>query len=183
MEKRNSVFIASSLDGYIADKNGGIDWLNSTPNPNNVDMGYGEFIAQIDAHVMGRITFDTVCGFEVDWPYKKPVFVLSNTLNKIPENYKDKAYLIKGTLTEVIHQIHQQGFYRLYIDGGTTIQNFLREDLIEDLIITTIPILLGGGSPLFSELPNELEFECMGSKVYLDTIVQNRFRRVRKNRK
>lgn len=181
MEKRNSVFIATSLDGYIADKNGGIDWLHSTPNPDNIDMGYGEFTAQIDALVMGRTTFETVCGFDMDWPYQKPVFVLSNTLKEIPENYKEKVSLVNGELTDILEQIHQSGYYRLYIDGGKTIQSFLQEDLIDDLVITIIPVLLGGGSPLFAELPKELEFKCTGSKVYLNKIVQNHFSRVREN--
>ncbi len=77
MEKKNRLFIATSIDGYIADKDGGLDWLNSIPNPDNIDMGYGEFTSQIDALVMGRITFETVCGFDIDWPYQKPVFVLT----------------------------------------------------------------------------------------------------------
>ncbi len=175
MEIRNSVFIATSLDGYIADKNGGIDWLHSIPNPDNIDMGYGEFISQIDALVMGRTTFETVCGFDMDWPYQKPVFVLSNTLTEIPEKFKFKAHLVKGTLKEILEQIHRKGFYRLYIDGGATIQNFLKEDLIDDMIITIIPILLGGGSPLFSEFSNQLNFECIDSKIFLDKIVQNHF--------
>ena len=127
MKKRNSVFIATSLDGYIADKNGGIDWLHSTPNPYKIDMGYGEFTSQIDALVMGRITFETVCGFDMDWPYQKPVFVLSNTLTEIPERFKAKVHLVKGSLTEILEQIHQKGLYQLYIDGGATIQSFLKE--------------------------------------------------------
>ena len=179
MIKKNSVFIATSLDGYIADKNGGIDWLHSIPNPDNIDMGYGEFTSQIDALVMGRTTFETVCGFDMDWPYQKPVFVLSNTLTQIPEKYKGKAHLVKGTLAEILDQIHQQGYHHLYIDGGTTIQGFLKEDLIDDMTITVIPILLGGGSPLFSELPKELEFECVRSEVYLDKIAQNHYVRKR----
>ena len=81
MNIKNSVFIATSLDGYIADKNGKIDCLNSIPNPDNNDMGYVEFNKGIDALVMGRTTFETVLGFDVDWPYSKPVFVLSNKLN------------------------------------------------------------------------------------------------------
>jgi len=179
MEKRNSVFIATSLDGYIADKEGGIDWLHSTPNPDNIDMGYGEFNSQIDALVMGRTTFETVCGFDIDWPYQQPVFVLSNTLTDIPEKFKDKAHLVKGTLTEILEQIHQKGFYRLYIDGGTTIQGFLKEDLIDDMVITTIPILLGGGSQLFTVLPKELEFKHVESKLFLDAIMQNHYQRKR----
>jgi len=177
MNEKNSVFIATSLDGYIADKNGGIDWLHSIPNPDNDDMGYVEFINGIDALVMGRITFETVIGFDVDWPYNRPVFVLSNTLKEIPESYKDKAYLVKGTLKVILDQIHEKGFYRLYIDGGTTIRSFLKEDLIDEMVITTIPILLGGGSSLFSELQNQMKFELIGTKTYLDQITQNHYKR------
>ncbi|MGB5238164.1 MAG: dihydrofolate reductase family protein [Flavobacteriaceae bacterium] len=179
MDKKNSVFIATSLDGYIADKNGGIDWLHSVSNPNSDDIGYLEFINNIEALVMGRTTFETVCGFDVDWPYNKPVFVLSNMLREVPESHKEKAFLVKGTLTEILRQIHEKGFYRLYIDGGTTIRNFLKEDLIDEMTITTIPILLGGGTSLFGDLPQELKFELIGSKTYLNQITQNHYKRVR----
>jgi len=179
MIKKNSVFIATSLDGYIADKSGGIDWLHLIPNPNNEDMGYVEFIKDIDALVMGRTTFETICGFDVDWPYEQPVFVLSNSLKEIPKSHTGKAFLTKGTLTEILEQIHTKGYYRLYIDGGTTIQGFLKEDLIDELIITSIPILLGGGSPLFSELPKEMEFEFVKSKVFLKELTQSHFKRKR----
>ncbi|WP_372758038.1 dihydrofolate reductase family protein [Mariniflexile sp.] len=179
MSKKNSVFIATSLDGYIADKNGGIDWLNTIPNPDNNDMGYVEFNNEIDALVMGRTTFETVLGFDVEWPYNKPVFVLSNKLKEIPESHIGKAFLIKGSLSVILNQIHKKGFHRLYIDGGTTIRNFLKEDLIDDMILTTIPILLGGGSSLFMELPNELNFELIGTKTYLNQITQNHYKRKR----
>ena len=179
MEAKNRVFIATSIDGYIADRNGGLDWLHSIPNPDNMGMGYIEFVSQIDAHVMGRTTFETVCGFDIDWPYQKPVFVLSNTLTNIPEKFKDKAQLVKGTLKEILVNIHEQGYNQLYIDGGATICSFLKEDLIHDMIITIIPMLLGGGSPLFSELPNQLEFECIDSKIYLEKVVQNHYKRIR----
>lgn len=177
MNKKNSVFIATSLDGFIADKNGGIDWLYSVPNPDNDDMGYVEFNIGIDALVMGRRTFETVLGFDVDWPYDKPVFVLSNKLKEIPDSHKGMAYLVKGTLTEILHQIHQKGFNRLYIDGGTTIRNFLKADLIDDMVLTTIPILLGGGTYLFYELPKQLNFELIGTKTYLNQVTQNHYKR------
>ena len=177
MNKRNSVFIATSLDGYIADKNNGIEWLHSIPNPDNNDMGYTEFISGIDALIMGRTTFETVIGFDVPWPYNKPVFVLSNKLKEIPESHKDKAFLVNGTLTEILEKIHQKGYQRLYIDGGTTIRNFLKENLIDEMVITTIPILLGGGSSLFTELPNEQKYELIESKTYLNQIIQNHFKR------
>jgi dihydrofolate reductase len=177
MNKKNSVFTATSLDGYIADRNGGIEWLHAIPNPNNDDMGYVEFINEIDALVMGRKTFETVCGFDIDWPYDKPVFVLSNTLTEIPEGHKGKAFLIKGTITEILEQIYAKGYYQLYIDGGSTIQNFLKADLIDEMILTTIPIVLGGGTTLFSELPNELKFELIEAKTYLNQITQHHYKR------
>ncbi|MCL7753974.1 dihydrofolate reductase family protein [Polaribacter sp. Z022] len=177
MDNKNKVFIATSLDGYISDKNGGLDWLQSIPNPDNDDMGYVEFTNGIDALVMGRTTFETVIGFDVPWPYNKPVFVLSNKLNEIPESHKEKAFLVKGTLTEILDQIHKNGFHKLYIDGGTTIRSFLKEDLIDEMVLTTIPVLLGGGSSLFTELPNELKFELIETKRYLNQITQNHYKR------
>lgn len=179
MEKKNKVFIATSLDGYIADQGGGIDWLHSIPNPDHVDMGYGQFIAEIDALVMGRTTFDTVCGFDMDWPYKKPVFVLSNSMTQIPEKYKDKAEIVSGPLNEILEKIHNKGHNYLYIDGGKTIQSFLKEDLIDEMTLTIIPYLLGGGIPLFTELPKTLKFTCTDTKIYLGKVVQNRFVRKR----
>jgi dihydrofolate reductase len=179
MGRKNSVFIATSIDGYIADKDGGIDWLHAIPNPDKIDMGYSAFIAQVDALVMGRKTFETVCNFGIDWPYQKPVFVLSNTLSTISEKFQGRATLVKGTIHEVLEQLYQKGFSKLYIDGGKTIQSFLQEDLIDEMVITIIPVLLGGGIPLFSELPKSLAFECVESKVYLGKISQNHFVRVR----
>ena len=179
MKNKNSVYIATSLDGYIADEKGGLDWLDSTPNPNNLDLGYGDFMRQIDALVMGRTTFETVCGFDVDWPYQKPVFVLSNTLNEVPELYKGKAFVISGDLKDILAQIHAKGYHQLYIDGGKTIQSFLKEDLIDEMILTTIPILLGGGHALFDRLSSPKQFSCVKSQVLLNNLVQSHFVRVK----
>ncbi len=176
---KNKVFIATSIDGYIADKNGGIDWLHSIPNPDGDDMGYASFMDEIDALVMGRNTFDTVCSFDIDWPYTKPVFVLSRSLNEIPEKYAGKAFLVKGTLTEILEEIHSKGHQDLYIDGGSTIQSFLREGLIDTMIITQIPILLGGGTRLFGDLESPQKFKCVETKHYLGTVSQARFEKVK----
>lgn len=179
MKKKNIVYIACSLDGYIADKDGGLDWLHSIPNPDGVDMGFSKFISSIDAIVMGRNTFETVCSFDIEWPYSVPVFVMSNTLTAISEKFSSKAELVKGTLNEILDTIHKKGHAKLYIDGGKTIQNFLREDLIDELIISTMPILLGGGVSLFGELSSPLNFEHISSEVFLDAIVQNAYKRVK----
>jgi dihydrofolate reductase len=179
MKKTNSVFIATSLDGYIADKDGKIDFLDTFPEINHIDSGYADFLSGIDALVMGRTTFETVCGFDIDWPYQKPAFVLSSILSAIPEKANGKVELVQGDLAEVLEQIHQQGYPRLYIDGGKTIQSFLQADLIDELIVTVIPVLLGSGFPLFGSLQNQLIFECTETKLFLDKIVQNRFVRKR----
>lgn len=179
MNTSNRVFIATSLDGYIADSTGGIDFLDTFPEINQIDSGYADFMAGIDALVMGRTTFETVCGFDIDWPYQKPVFVLSNTLVEIPEKARGKAELVRGNLSEILERIHQKGFFRLYIDGGKTIQSFLQADLIDELTVTVIPVLLGSGIPLFGSLPKQLVFECKETRLFLDKIVQNHFVRKR----
>jgi len=176
----NKVFIATSLDGYIADENDGIDWLHNIPNPEGNDMGYAAFMKGIDAIIMGRNTFETVCSFDIPWPYNKPVFVLSNSLNVIPSKYENKAQLISGTLKSILDEIERMGHRNIYIDGGSTIQSFLRENLIHEMTITRIPILLGKGKPLFGELNNmKLHFKCTGTTIFLNQVVQNTFEWIR----
>lgn len=175
----NIVYIATSLDGYIADKDGGLGWLHSIPNPDNLDLGWVDFMEKIDALIMGRNTFETVCGFNVEWPYPMPVFVLSDTMTSMPEAYSDKASIISGSLSEVVESLNQRGFTDLYVDGGKTIQSFLDADMIDELIITQLPILLGGGVPLFGTLAEPLAFEHISTQVHLDALVQTHYRRKR----
>jgi len=143
MATKNSVFIAASLDGFMANSKEEIDWLHSIPNPAGDDMGYGQFIAGIDAIVMGRITFETTCGFDIDWPYSQKVFVLSHSLKKPPEKLKDKVEILKGEVEDILSSIHQKGYYTLYIDGGKTIPLFLKADQVDELILITIPVFFG----------------------------------------
>jgi len=178
--QQNKIFIATSLDGYIADIDGGIDWLDTFPEINQIDTGYAKFTNQIDALVFGRKTFETVCSFDIEWPYTIPVYVLSNHLKELPEKYQDKVILINGSIAEVLKQIHLNGHHRLYIDGGKLIQSFLKADLIDEMIITTIPVLLGDGIPLFGDLPRQLIFECVSTQLFLNKIVQNHYVRRRK---
>ena len=172
---KNSVYIGVSLDGFIADREGKLDFLDAIPAPEGEDMGFFGFMDKVDALVMGRNTFETVCGFDVDWPYQKHVFVLSNTLTSIPEKAEGKASIINGSLQEVVAKIHARGYQNLYIDGGRTIQNFLKERLIDEMIITTIPILIGGGTSLFGALDNLLLFKCVDTKLFENGVVQNHF--------
>jgi dihydrofolate reductase len=177
--KSNKVFIATSLDGYISDKTNGLAWLDTFPEINTIDSGYDDFMARVDALLMGRNTFETVCDFDIPWPYKKQVFVASNSMDRLPSQFTDKAELVKGSANEILNQIHAKGYNKLYIDGGKLIQSFLKEDLIDEMIITIIPILLGGGTALFSSLPNPVIFKCIKTELFLDKIVQNHFVRIK----
>lgn len=176
---RNIVYAAQSIDGFIAGKNGELDWLSTLPNPDNDDMGYTQFIEGIDAIIMGRNTFETVCAFDSDWPYQKPVFVLSHTLNEIPAGYASYASLLNGKLSELIKELNAKGFNKLYIDGGRTVQSFIDEDLIDEMIITVIPVLLGQGIPLFRNNGHRKHFKLKTSKIYLNQIVQLHYQRKR----
>ncbi|WP_339711628.1 dihydrofolate reductase family protein [uncultured Kriegella sp.] len=175
--KKNIVFIGKSIDGFIAGKNGELDWLNAIPNPEKNDMGFFALMDEIDAIVMGRTTFDTVCNFKGEWPYKKHVFVLSNSLKSIPEKLREKVTLLNGNEKEILSNIHTKGYNMLYIDGGRTVQNFLKQDLIDELRISTLPILLGDGISLFDILPKPLEFDHVKTEVFLDQIVQSHYKR------
>lgn len=177
MSTTNVVYIAQSLDGYIADKNDGLDWLNSIPNPDNDDFGFVEFMNSIDALVMGRRTYEVVCGFGGDWPYAKPVFVLTNSSITIPENLEGKVSSIGGTLQDVCASLAEKGCQRLYIDGGKTIQSFLAEGLIDELTITTMPVLLGGGISLFGELAQLQQWEHVNTEVLLKAMVKTKYRK------
>jgi dihydrofolate reductase len=172
----NSVYIAASLDGYIAAKDGGVDWLQEVPNPDQDDYGYADFMENVDALVMGRNTFEKVLTFG-DWPYEKKVFVLSSTLNEVPEELSGNVEILSGSLEEVLNNIHSQGFENLYIDGGKVIQSFLSEDLIDNLIITRIPIVLGEGIPLFGALREPLRFVHVDTTVYDNALVKSHYAR------
>ncbi len=176
---KNIVFIATSIDGFIADKEGGLSYLEMIPNPDQIDMGYSKLMERVDALVMGRNTYEMVLSFGIDWPYTKPVYVLSNTLDSVKQGLENKVEIVNGSLQDILETIHSKGLHSLYIDGGNTIQNFLNEDLINEMILTTIPILLGGGIPLFSNHTKSLEFELVESEVFLDEIVQRTYRRKR----
>lgn len=175
---KNYAYIATSLDGFIATSDGGIDWLYDIPNPDRSDYGYAEFMSDIDAIVMGRNTFEQVLTFG-EWPYDKAVFVLSNTLTELPEHIGDRVEIVSGDIKRLINQLNQRGYNNLYIDGGGTIQSFLKEDLIDEMIITTVPILLGNGFPLFGKLERSLNLKHKKTVIYNNTLVKSYYTRDR----
>ncbi len=173
---KNTVYIATSLDGYIADKNGGIEWLNDIPNPDNDDFGYTDFMEKIDAIVMGRNTFQKVLTFG-GWPYIKAVYVVSSSITELPDELSDKVKILNCNPLDLVERLNKEGHKNLYIDGGLLIQSFLSEDLIDELIITTIPILLGNGISLFGELNNSLKFSHVKTEILLNSLVKSTYKR------
>jgi len=175
----NLVYLATSIDGYIADTDGEIDWLNMVPNPNGDDLGWAEFLARVDAIVMGKNTFEKVLSFGVEWPYPIPAFIVSTSMKEIPAGYEEKVEIISGTPEDITESLSKKGYKNLYIDGGSIVQQFLKVDLIDELIITRIPIVLGGGIPLFTKLDNSLKWEHIQTEVLLKQLVKSSYRRSR----
>ena len=173
---KTSIYIATSVDGFIARKNGELDWLPTLEEAvNNEDYGYQDFINSVDALVMGRNTYESVRAFG-NWPYeKKPVFVLTNQPIDIPDELAAMIESLTASPEEVIRQLSQRGFHHLYIDGGKTIQNFLTAGLINQLIITRVPILIGSGIPLFGALPGDIKLRNIKTRHFSNGLVQTNY--------
>lgn len=173
MSVRCSVFIATSLDGYIARQDGAIDWLEqaNASVPPGEDCGYAQFMASVDALVMGRNTFEQVLTFP-QWPYgEKPVWVVSCSLSVLPAGLPPQVMLKSDDPRVLVGEAQALGYRRLYIDGGRLIQAFLRAGLIGDLTITTVPVLLGSGRPLFGSAGAALRLQS--SRAYPFGFVQS----------
>ncbi len=163
-----SVYIATSLDGFIARENGTIDWLldaNASVSPGE-DCGYAEFMSTIDVLVMGRNTYEQVVQFE-PWPYEgKRVVVLSSKVLDFRTGPGIQLEASSEPPRHLLKRLDEQGYKRAYIDGGKVIQSFLRDGLIDDMTITTIPILLGSGRRLFGTLPGDMKLHLTSSKAF-----------------
>lgn len=168
---KGSVFIATSLDGFIARADGAIDWL---PHDSTEDYGYDPFMASVDAVVMGRLTYDAVLGMG-RWFYgTTPVYVLSSRpLPPAPEGAV--VHRLAGEPTEVAAELDRRGVRDAYVDGGVTIQRFLRAGLIHRVIITRIPVLLGAGRPLFGELAQDLRLTHLRTRSWPSGLVQSEY--------
>lgn len=170
------VFIATSLDGFIARADGSIDWLTAQDTAGE-DHGYDAFIGSVDGIIMGRGSYETVKGFD-PWPYDLPVLVLSSLLAKspVPDRVNGNVRFADLTPADAMHWMAQRGHQRLYIDGGQMIQSFLRDGLIQDMVITRIPILLGQGRPLFGALAADVALTHLDTRAFPSGLVQSRYR-------
>jgi dihydrofolate reductase len=172
---KTSVYVGTSLDGFIARKDGDIDWLVKFQN-NEVSKSYEEFISRIDTIVIGRGTYETVVNFP-SWPYEKKVFVLSTSIKQIPDSLKGKASILSMKPKELLNFLSHEGFSNIYVDGGKVIQDFLKEDCIDELIVTKLPVLIGNGIPLFGDLNNDLQFKHVRTDIYSNGLVKSHYER------
>lgn len=167
-----SVFIGMSVDGFIARANGDLDWL---PTGGGEPHGYDEFIASVDAIVIGRKTFETVLAFDA-WPYgDKRVVVLSSRPVDLSSVVGGVVEQMGGSPAEIVAQLAATGAHHLYIDGGITVQRFLRDGLIQRLIITRVPVLIGDGIPLFGILPHDVRLRHVATRSFPSGLVQTEY--------
>jgi len=168
---RASVFVGTSVDGFIARANGKLDFL---PPGGGEPHGYDEFMATVDALVMGRKTFETVLTFD-SWPYGgKPVIVLS-TRPLAPAPLGAVVERMSGDPAGIVSQLAARGVQHIYVDGGVTIQRFLQAGLIQHLIITRVPVLIGAGIPLFGALQRDIVLRHVGTRQFASGLVQSEY--------
>ncbi len=173
---RAAVFIAASLDGFIARPDGKLDWLpGADGGPMPEDNGYADFMKTVDVVVMGRGTFETVLGFG-GWPFgKTPVVVLTSRPLDLPDRARGKVTLMSGEPAEVLARLADRGFGHAYVDGGRTIQGFLAAGLVRRLVVTTVPVLLGRGIPLFGPLPGDVRLRHVRTRTLSGGLVQSEY--------
>lgn len=165
-----SVFVGTSLDGFIARSNGDLDWM---PHGSGEDLGYDGFIATVDGIVLGRHTYEKVLTFG-GWPYgEKPVFVLS----RHPLAPADGARVerLAGEPAEIVEQLRGRGLRHVYVDGGVTIQRFLQAGLIQRLTITRIPVLIGSGIPLVGPTDRDIALKHVATRPFASGLVQSEY--------
>jgi dihydrofolate reductase len=167
-----SVFVGTSVDGFIARTNGNLDFL---PAGGGEPHGYDEFIATVDALVIGRKTFETVLAFP-EWPYgDKRVVILSSRPLDFSGVRGGVVEQMAGSPAEIVSKLAASGAHHLYVDGGITIQEFLRAGLVERLVITRVPVLIGDGIPLFGALPHDLRLRHVATQHYSSGLVKSEY--------
>jgi dihydrofolate reductase len=167
-------YLAMSLDGYIADRDGGVDWLNAIPNPEGSDYGFADFMTSIDALLMGASTFRTVLSFGT-WPYEKPVFVASRSMDRIPQGYEERISLVSGDIRDILGALRDAGLLRIYVDGGQLVRDCLQAGLLDEIVLCHIPVLLGGGLPLFPEQDEVIHLDHQKTEVHGVGLVKSHY--------
>ena len=169
---RVSVFVGTSVDGFIARRDGALDFL---PAGGGQPHGYDEFMATVDALVIGRNTFETVLAFP-SWPYgEKRVVVLSSRAIDFSGALGGVVEQMAGAPAEIVAKLAARGVRHIYVDGGITIQGFLRAGLVQRLTITRVPVLIGEGIPLFGSLPRDIRLRHVATQAYASGLVKSEY--------
>lgn len=180
-----SVFIATSVDGYIATRDDGIEWLESSGKTDvdlgeQADMGFNDYIASVDCMIMGRGCMEKLASFNLapdQWPYGNiRIIALSTKLKEVPRNLQPKVELYSGDIVALVSKLEGEGFKHAYIDGGATITSFLNAQLIDEITLTRAPILLGSGKPLFGEMANHIKLENIYATSFPNDFVQIKYK-------
>lgn len=177
MSIKVSAYFAASLDGLIAKEDGSLDWLDeaSAKVPKGEDCGYQKFMGSVDTLVMGRKTFDQVLTFG-PWHYgETPIIVLSRTPISFPPELPTSVSHSSESPASLCSRLAKDGIKHIYVDGGATIQGFLAEGLIDEIIVTIIPIVLGGGISPFGKLESQIELKKLSAEIYDFGFVQVRY--------
>jgi dihydrofolate reductase len=168
-----SVFVGTSIDGFIARRNGAFDFL---PADGGEPHGYEEFIASVDALVIGRNTFEVVAAFP-EWPYgDKRIVVLSSKTLDLSGVRGGIVEQMTGDPAGIVSKLAARGVQHIYVDGGITIQSFLRAGLVQRLIITRVPVLIGEGIPLFGVLGRDVQLKHIATQQYASGLVKSEYR-------
>lgn len=169
------VFIATSVDGFIARPDGSLDWLPASEQGGE-DYGYAAFMQTVDGIVMGRSTYESVLGFDA-WPFDKPVVVMSRTLaaSDVPAHLAGRLRITDAQPAPLVAELRAQGWRHAYIDGGAVIRAFLAAGEIGEMTITRVPVLIGAGRPLFGDIGCDLRLDCLGSQAYANGMVSTRY--------
>jgi len=186
-----SIFIAPSVDGYIATENGGVHWLemvgksvsekeSSSDLMKHFNMSMPKYMQSVDCMIIGRKLMEVLSSFNLtpeQWPYGNTrIIVLSNTIKEAPSNLINKVEMYSGSIPELITKLEQEGHKHAYVDGGTTITTFLNLEFINEMTLTQAPVLLGSGIPLFGKLSKQINLEDAQATAFPNNFVELKYK-------
>lgn len=177
--KKIKLYIAASIDGYIARSDGDLDWLTKYPINPETNYGYDDFYKSIDTVIMGGQTYRDILNMDFVWPYKdKTTYVITRNSMGVKEN----IHFITENIVEEISKLREKKGQDIWlVGGGQLIAMLLASDLVDEMIITTIPVILGNGIALFPEQPKESQWELQDSMNYKNGVVQTKYKIMEKH--